>query len=106
MYAKFEPVVQIYASRVSGAESFSGKACSRCQGTGPRNKTNTPDVQNAGVKIISQPLNAFSLRSNNIGSFGSVCKTRSAHYRSALSRLEWDSCVRTAEPLDMAEHEA
>jgi hypothetical protein len=39
---------------------------------------------------------SFSIRSHNIGCFGSVCETRSAHYRSALSRLEWNSCVAPA----------
>src|ERR1019366_1812102 len=41
-------------------------------------------------------INAFSLRGSNIGCFGSVCETRSAHHRSALRRLEWYSRVNSA----------
>ncbi len=37
-----------------------------------------------------------SLCSHNTGSIWSVSETRSAHYRSALSRLEWDCCAAPA----------
>lgn len=49
MYAKFEPVVQIYTSGLTGAECPIGKACRRR--SNPRPGATTAEIQKVDVKI-------------------------------------------------------
>jgi hypothetical protein len=56
------------------------------------NSKDSPLIADVVIAVSFHP----QLRSDNVGRFRSVCETRSAHYRFALSRLERNGCVAAA----------